>query len=47
MEHGDASGVLGNDRPTPETTDQEASDPISDEITIEYQQPEPDAESVL
>jgi|GEM_PF-5836648 hypothetical protein len=46
MEHGDASWVLEADRPTAETTDQESDDPSCDEITIEYQQPESDAESL-
>jgi len=47
MDHGDASCVLGNDQPIAETTDQESDDPPGDEITIEYQQPKPDAESLL
>ncbi|ESS07758.1 MAG: hypothetical protein A07HN63_02487 [uncultured archaeon A07HN63] len=46
MEHGDASCVLGADRPTAETTDQESDDPSCDEIAIEYRQPEPDVESL-
>jgi hypothetical protein len=46
MEQENASCVFGGDRPAQEPTDQDACDPPSDEITIEYRQPKPNAESV-